>query len=99
VLVVMAEERLPAFFAHNETFEPAAAALVLSASPDRALAALDVSQRAGGAARAENAELGRTPVAPLLALIDAVSEQKSEALVPAFGSGLRVALRYEAATR
>lgn len=98
VLVILAEERLPAFFAHNETFEPAAAALVLSASPEQALATLELGERAPGATvRAAHAALGRTPVAPLLALIDAVSDRKSEVLVPAIGAPLRIALRYNAA--
>jgi hypothetical protein len=98
VLVILAEERLPVFFAHNETFEPAAAALVLSASPDQALAALEVGERVPDlAVRAEHPELGHTPVAPLLALIDAVSDQQSEVLVPAFSAAMRIALRYKAA--
>lgn len=99
VLVILAEERLPEFFAHNETFEPAAAALVLSASPEQALAMIEPGQPAPDAAvRAEHAELGRTPVAPLLALIDAVSDRKSEVLMPAFGAPLRITLRYLGAT-
>ena len=98
VLVILAEERLPGFFAHNETFEPAAAALVLSAAPDSALAELEMGQRVPGVAvRAEHPELGRTPVAPLLALIDAVSDAESDVLVPAFSAALRIVLRYKAA--
>jgi hypothetical protein len=96
VLVILAEERLPGFFAHNEAFEPAAAALLLSASAEQALATLEPSRHATDAvARTEHPELGRTPVAPLLALIDAVSDRRSEVLVPAFGSPLCVALRYK----
>jgi hypothetical protein len=49
--------------------------------------------------RAEQPELGRTPVAPLLALIDAVADRKAEVVVPAFGPALRIALRYNAAAR
>jgi len=97
VLIILAEEHLPEFFAHNETFEAAAAALVLSASPEQALATLAPGQPAPDEiVRAEHPELGRTPVAPLLALVDAVSDQKSEVLVPAFGAPLRIALRYKA---
>jgi hypothetical protein len=97
VLVIMADERLPAFFSRNEAFEPAAVALVLSASASGALATIDASRRSDAAVRAHSAELGESPVAPMLDLIDAVHGRHDMVLVPAYGPALALALRYEAA--
>lgn len=73
VLVAMAEEQLPAFFANSPIFEPASAALVVSSDPAGALGALDALERLPQAASGRAAEiLGPTPVAPLLDLIDAL---------------------------
>lgn len=97
-LVVMADEQLPGFFAGNERYEAAAAALVLSSSPVRALAELGHAQRlADDAALAAYTELGPTPVAPMVALIDAVHARRDHALVPAIRGALRVPLHYEGA--
>jgi hypothetical protein len=95
-LVIMADERLPEHFAHNDAFEPAAAALVLGACATGTVASIDAS-RSDATVRAESAELGRTPVAPMLALIDAIARKQAAVLVPAYGRALALALRYEAA--
>lgn len=96
VLVAMADERLPDFFAHNEPFQPAAAALVLSSAANGALATLSAPVRSEGAARADHPELGPSPVAPLFALLDAVHARAPSVRLPAFGPAWSVALGYGA---
>jgi len=97
VIVVMADERLPSFFAHDDGFESAAAALVLSDRAGAARALLYPTERAEHALdELASAELGKTPVAPLLALIDAVHRRQERVLLPAFGRAVRVPLGYEA---
>jgi hypothetical protein len=95
-LVIMADERLPAFFSLNEAFEPAAAALVLSSSASGGYATLASSTRSDSSVQARCAELGCTPVAPMLAIIDAIASRRRDVLIPAYGSALSLALRYEA---
>jgi hypothetical protein len=100
-LVVMADEQLPAFFGGNDPYEAAAAALVLSSEPAHAIATLGSEQRvaqiAEQVARHErDAEVGATPVAPMLALIDAMIARREHVLLPLLNGQARVPLRYGA---
>lgn len=96
LLVIMADEKLPAFFAENPAFEPAAAACVLSAHAGAALATLRSFEPAHEAPPAALAELGPTPVAPMLALIDAALRRADHVVLPAIAGALRVGLSYAA---
>lgn len=97
LLIAMADERLPSMFETSEPYEAAAAALVLSSSPARAMGALGLEQRIarGAEPSVRYAALGPSPVAPMVALIDALDGRQASVELPAFGCAVIVPLGYE----